>query len=219
FFYVGVQIMCWTFIIQYGTRIFMERGMSEIDAEVLSQRYNIAAMILFCCSRFICTFLLKFFNPGALLGTLAAAGMALTVWVIFGGGNPDAGAALTQMLEGHSGIATLGIYLKAAATIPGMSGLIAMVAISICMSLMFPTIYGIALRGLGDDAKLGAAGLIMAIGGGCLMPPLQGAIMDLPAFNLFGQALASVRVSFVLPLLCFAVITVYGWCQWRRKAC
>lgn len=47
FFYVGVQIMSWTFIIQYGTRIFMERGMSEIDAEVLSQKYNIAAMIIF----------------------------------------------------------------------------------------------------------------------------------------------------------------------------
>jgi FHS family L-fucose permease-like MFS transporter len=52
------------------------------------------------------------------------------------------------------------------------------------MSLMFPTIYGIALRGLGDDAKLGSAGLILAIGGGCLMPPLQGAIIDMPPFDL-----------------------------------
>lgn len=55
-----------------------------------------------------------------------------------------------------------------------MSGLMALVGASACMSLMFPTIYGIALEGLGDDAKLGAAGLIMAIGGGCLMPPIQG---------------------------------------------
>ena len=45
FFYVGVQIMCWTFIIQYGTRIFMEQGMAEKDAEIISQRYNIVAML------------------------------------------------------------------------------------------------------------------------------------------------------------------------------
>ena len=64
---------------------------------------------------------------------------------------------------------------------------------------------------MGDDAKLGAAGLIMAIGGGCLMPPLQGLIMDHSAFQIFGRELASVRASFVLPLLCFAVITIYGF--------
>ena len=47
FFYVGVQIMCWTFIIQYGTRIFVSQGMNEQAAEVLSQRYNIVAMAIF----------------------------------------------------------------------------------------------------------------------------------------------------------------------------
>ena len=51
FFYVGAQIMCWTFIIQYGTRLFMAQGMEEIDAEVLSQKYNIIAMVIFCISR------------------------------------------------------------------------------------------------------------------------------------------------------------------------
>ncbi|MGN1198925.1 MAG: L-fucose:H+ symporter permease, partial [Acetatifactor sp.] len=60
FFYVGVQIMCWTFIIQYGTSLFMGEGMGEAEAEVLSQRYNILAMVLFCSSRFICTFLMKY---------------------------------------------------------------------------------------------------------------------------------------------------------------
>ena len=64
FFYVGAQIMCWTFIIQYGTRLFMAQGMAEIDAEVLSQKYNIIAMVIFCISRFICTFILRYFNPG-----------------------------------------------------------------------------------------------------------------------------------------------------------
>jgi FHS family L-fucose permease-like MFS transporter len=82
------------------------------------------------------------------------------------------------------------------------------------MSLMFPTIYGIALDGLGDDAKLGSAGLILAIGGGCLMPPLQAAIIDLPPVNLGFMELASIRASFFLPFICFAVITFYGlWVQ------
>ena len=79
------------------------------------------------------------------------------------------------------------------------------------MSLMFPTIYGIALKGLGDDAKLGAAGLIMAIGGGSIMPPLQASIMDLNAFNLGIFTLSSTRTSFVLPLICFIVIAIYGF--------
>ena len=52
FFYVGVQIMCWTFIIQYGTPILMAEGMTEQAAEVMSQQYNIIAMVIFCCSRF-----------------------------------------------------------------------------------------------------------------------------------------------------------------------
>ena len=94
--------------------------------------------------------------------------------------------------------------------IQGMTGLYCLIGISACMSLMFPTIYGIALEGLRGDAKLGAAGLIFAIGGGCLMTPMQGAIMDMSAFNIGGMVLSSTRVSFFLPALCFVVIAVYG---------
>jgi FHS family L-fucose permease-like MFS transporter len=75
------------------------------------------------------------------------------------------------------------------------------------MSLMFPTIYGIALHGVGDDAKFGAAGLIMAILGGSVLPPLQAAIIDLG--EVF--AMPAVRFSFVLPLVCFIVIATYGY--------
>ena len=82
FFYVGVQIMCWTFIIQYGTRVLMADGMTEQAAEVASQRYNIIAMCIFCISRFVCTFLLRYLNTGRLLMALAIAGGILTVGVI-----------------------------------------------------------------------------------------------------------------------------------------
>lgn len=203
-FYVGVQIMVWTFIIQYAEKTL---GMQKADA----QFYNIIAMTIFVSSRFICTFLLKFFNSGKLLVTLALAALVFTGWAIFGGGNPDAGALLTQQLQGVSGAGALGVYLKALVTIPGMSGILALIAVSACMSLMYPTIYGIGLLGLGDDAKIGAAGLVMAIGGGCLMPPIQGWIMDLPALHFFGTELASVRASFFLPLFCFVVLVIYGW--------
>lgn len=174
FFYVGAQIMCWTFIIQYGTRIFTAQGMEEQAAEVLSQQYNIAAMAIFCVSRFICTFLMKYISAGRLLMILAIAGSVLTLGVI---GFQD------------------------------ITGLYCLVGVSACMSLMFPTIYGIALEGLGDDAKFGAAGLIMAILGGSVMPPLQAAIID--QGTLMG--LPAVNVSFVLPLICFLVIIVYGY--------
>jgi FHS family L-fucose permease-like MFS transporter len=170
-FYVGAQIMCWTFIIQYGEN---ELGLAKTTA----QMYNMIAMCIFVSSRFICTFLLKFFSPGGLLMSLAIGGFALVGGTIF---------------------------------IKGMVGLYCLVGVSACMSLMFPTIYGIALKGLGDDAKLGAAGLIMAIGGGCLMPPMQGWIMDRNAFNLGFMTLSSTRASFVLPLICFVIIAVYGF--------
>lgn len=174
FFYVGAQIMCWTFVIQYGTRVFMAEGMTEKAAEVLSQQYNIVAMVIFCCSRFCCTYLLRYVNAGRLLALLAAAGVLLTLGVI---------------------------------CFQGRLGLYCLVGVSGCMSLMFPTIYGIALEGLGDDAKFGAAGLIMAILGGSVLPPLQAAIIDCGTVG----AWPAVNVSFVLPLLCFLVVALYGW--------
>lgn len=174
FAYVGAQIMCWTFIIQYGTRVFMAEGMAEKAAEVLSQQYNIIAMVIFCSSRFICTYLLKYINPGRLLFFLAIAAT----------------------------IATAGVIV-----IDGRMGLYCLVAVSACMSLMFPTIYGIALEGMGEDAKFGAAGLIMAILGGSVLPPVQAMIID--QGTLMGWP--AVNLSFILPLICFLVVMYYGW--------
>lgn len=174
FFYVGAQIMCWTFIIQYGVRVFMAQGMEEQAAEVLSQRYNIVAMLIFCSSRFICTYLLKFFNPGKLLLALAVA----------------------------AGIFTIGVI-----TLHNIYGLYCLVAVSACMSLMFPTIYGISLEGLGEDAKFGAAGLIMAILGGSVLPPLQAMIIDY--HQIWGMP--AVNLSFILPLICFVVVAIFGY--------
>jgi len=177
-FYVGVQIMVWTFIIQYAVN---ELGLTAKSA----QGWNIAAMTIFVGSRFVCTYLLKFFNPGLLLANLAVLGGALVLGAIF---------------------------------LHGMPGLYCLVAVSACMSLMFPTIYGIALRGLGDDAKLGSAGLICAIGGGCLMPPLQALVMDGSGIAIGALSLTPTRASFFLPFICFVVIVVYGLRSSSRRS-
>jgi FHS family L-fucose permease-like MFS transporter len=92
--------------------------------------------------------------------------------------------------------------------IEGLIGLYFLVATSFFMSLMFPTIYGIALHGLNEeDSTLGAAGLVMAIVGGAIMPILQGSIIDLKSIGSF----AAVNISFLLPFLCFCIIAIYGY--------
>lgn len=165
-FYVAAQIMVWTFIIQYADNL----GINKATA----QNYNILAMTLFLCSRFVSTLLMKYVNSRKLLA-------------IFG-----VGAALC----------TLGTIF-----IVGVGGLYCLVGISAFMSLMFPTIYGIALENVEErDASLGAAFLVMAIVGGAIMPPLQGLIIDQGEI----ASLPAVNVSFVLPLICFVVVTLYG---------
>ena len=82
----------------------------------------------------------------------------------------------------------------------GMIAVTALVLISFFMSLQFPTIYGIALEGMTEDAKIGASGLIMAILGGALLTPLQGYVSD-----VFG-----VSVSYAVPLVCFVVVLCYS---------
>ena len=172
FFYVGAQITCWTFIIQYGTRVFMAEGMSEQAAEVMSQRYNIAAMVLFCLMRFVNIYLMKYVKPGKLMAFFAAVALLLLCGVILVGGR-------------------VGMYC--------------LVAVSACMSLMFPTIYGLALGGVQDDAEVGSAGLIMAILGGSVLPAMQAVIIDSPV-----QFMPSVNLSFIVPAICFVVVLLYG---------
>ena len=165
-FYVGAQIMCWTFIIQYADKL----GMPKAQA----QNYNILAMTIFLTSRFLCTYLMKFISSKKLLTLFAVAGIISILGVIF---------------------------------LNDIKGLYFLVATSAFMSLMFPTIYGLALHGLGNDTSLGAAGLVMAIVGGALMPPLQGWIVDLETVGNY----KAVNISFVLPLICFCVIMIYGY--------
>lgn len=172
-FYVGAQIMTWTFIIQYAEN---ELGIDKATA----QNFNIMAMVIFLCSRFICTFFLKYIAPSKLLLLLSAGAIIFTLGAIY---------------------------------IQSLTGLYSLVLVSACMSLMFPTIYGLALDGIGEDAKLGSAGLIFAIVGGVFMTRFQGQILDLDEF----MGTTATRGSFFLVVLCFVIIAVYGFIAMQHK--
>lgn len=171
--YVGAQIMCWTYIYHYAESI-------GLDSETAGY-YQFMAFVIFFLGRFICTFLLKYVNPGKLLMLLSLLAISFTLGTIF---------------------------------INGLFGLYSLVGISFCMSLMFPTIYGIALDGLHEEeSKIGAAGLVMAIVGGALMPTLQGLILDIGGDgyqDTLIMGVPEVNFSFVLPLVCFIFIAIYG---------
>ncbi len=172
-FYVGAQIMCWTYIYQYAENL----GINNQDAVY----YAYSALGIFLGGRFLCTYLLHYINSGKLLMILALMAVCCCLGAIF---------------------------------IEGMGGLYSLVLISFCASLMFPTIYGIALTGLGDDAKTASAFLVMAIVGGAFMPILQGLILDIGGIAYDDVRIAGVpevNFSFILPLVCFLIVAVYGY--------
>lgn len=170
FFYVGAQIGIWSFTIRI---VMQELSIAEAPASTI----YLISIIGFCLSRFVYTWLMKFFAPARLLLFGAALSMLCTSVVIFSAGS---GWLLVCFL----------------------------ILISSFMSLMFPTIYGLALEhvenpengGQPGDAKIGASGLIMAILGGAVLTPLQGLLSDT----------FSIHTSYVVPLVCFFVVLCYA---------
>nr|WP_296067019.1 L-fucose:H+ symporter permease [uncultured Actinoplanes sp.] len=164
---------------------------------VVAQFFNVAAQV---CTW---TYLIQYVQQ-ALGGSLQRGGFYLQIsllvflvsrfvmtWVI---GRVRATKALAVL-------AFLAVVLCVFAIVsPTMAGVLALVAVSFCLSLMFPTIYGVALKGLGPATKFGAAGLVMAIVGGAIMPLVQGSLVDS----------TSPAVSFVVPAACFAVVGLYA---------
>jgi len=178
-FYIGAQIMCWTFIFQYVDNLNASRPQDE---QLTATWYNMAAMITFLASRWLCTWLIKYISAPKLMFTFAIMGVAFCACTVF---------------------------------IGGLFGLYTLIGVSASMSLMFPTIYGIALKGMGDEAKLGSAGLVMAIVGGALIPPMQGLMLDMggPGFSdvaILGY-IPEVNFSFILPMCCLLVVVIYSY--------
>jgi L-fucose:H+ symporter permease len=171
-FYVGAQIMVWTYIYQYAEALGIDNA-SAVN-------FGYAALIVFLLGRWVCTVLLRYISSSKLLSVFALMAMLFTLGAIF---------------------------------LPDMLGLYSLVAISFAMSLMFPTIYGIALEGLGEDSKFAAAFLVMAIVGGAIMPTLQGMILDLGGsgysdIKILG--VSEVNFSFILPFMCFLIVWFFA---------
>ncbi len=178
-FYVGAQIMCWTFIYQYVDHL---NSVRPANAQLTAVWYNMAAMILFLIGRAGATFAMKYIIAAKLMFYYAIAGVLFT-----------AGAII----------------------LPGIAGLYSLILVSFAMSLMFPTIYGVALRNMGEEAKIGSAGLVMAIVGGALLPLIQASIIDIGgggfADRLFMGYIPEVNISFILPLICLSIVAIYSY--------
>ena len=195
FFYVGVQIAAWTWLNVYCQK---ELGVTPAQGAV----YYTIAITLFIVCRWVATFSMKYVNPADMMAVFAAAAVACCAGVMY---------LPTKILF------TVG-------SLPFSANVLCLVAMSGFMSLMFPTIYGIALGGLDQRAvKLGASGLIMAILGGAIITPWMASIIDSPGFwvnlvPMFDSAVdpnlhassASLRASFVVPAICFAVVFAYA---------
>ena len=170
FFYVGAQIGVWSFTIRI---VMQELGVLEAEAA----NVYLVAIVGFCVSRFLYTWLMRFFAPSKLLLFGSVLSLVCALVVVLAAGT---GWLLVTFL----------------------------VLVSVFMSLMFPTIYGLALEGVErpecggciGDAKIGASGLIMAILGGALLTPLQGMLSD--RFSIY--------ISFLVPVICFSVVLSYS---------
>ncbi|MGN0855724.1 MAG: L-fucose:H+ symporter permease [Kiritimatiellia bacterium] len=195
-FYVGVQIAAWTWMNVYCQK---ELGISAAKAA----SYYLIAISVFIVCRWAATFAMKYCSPAKLMALFAFLAILCTAGVMY---------LPTKIVFSVGGL-------------PFSYNVICLVLMSGCMSLMFPTIYGIALGGIDQRAhKLGAAGLIMAIVGGALLTPWMAKIIgdanstwcSLTGFfdptwdaNL-RLSQVSLRASFVVPAICFAVVLVYA---------
>ena len=196
FFYVGVQIAVWTWINAYCQQEF---GVKPDEAAF----YYLASIFLFVAMRWVATALMRHVNPALLLAGFALAAIVSTAGVMY----LPSDTLFTVM--GH----------------PVGWNALALVCVTGCMSLMFPTIYGMALGGLDPRAfRLGAAGLIMSILGGAIITPWMGAVAGsessawfalVPGFDAVRNmdlqiSCQSIRASFAVPAICFAVVFLYA---------
>ena len=196
FFYVGVQIAAWTWLNVYCQK---ELGVTPAQGAI----YYTIAISLFIACRWIATWLMKFFNPALMMAAFAGCAIICCVGVMY---LPTA-------------------ILFSIGSLQFSANILCLVAMSGFMSLMFPTIYGIALGGLDQRAlKLGASGLIMAILGGAIITPWMADIIGntgsfwcglVPGFDSAWDenlklSQMSLRASFVVPAICFAVVLAYA---------
>ena len=179
--------------------------------------FGLLAQILYVGAQIMCWTYIYQYAEGIGIDGVSAGYYQMAAFVLFTIGRAI-GTYLLRLM--NSGKLLMYFALSAMAFvlgtifINGSIGLYSLVGVSFCMSLMFPTIYGIALGNLTEDqSKVGSAGLVMAIVGGALLPKLQGNIIDFGGngvSDILILGVSEVNFSFLLPLLCFIYIAWYG---------
>lgn len=178
---------------------------------------GVLAQILYVGGQIMCWTYIYQYAEAIMIDSVTAGYYQMAAFILFTLGRAIGTYMLRFMSSGKllMYFALLAIACAAGVIIiEGVLGMYCLVGISFCMSLMFPTIYGIALEDLTEEqSKVGSAGLIMAIVGGALMPKLQGMIIDLGGNGVSDTQIlgvTEVNFSFILPLLCFVYIAWYG---------
>ena len=212
FFYVGAQIAVWSFVIRYAMQ---QLHLNEV---VASLGANASSANVINAFRSIEPVAGGFYNLCEALGlndllprTSEQAGatyyiMSLILFVIM----RFVCTGLMRFFKPRNILSTLAVMAVVCCIITiynkGVIGVYALMCISGCMSLMFPTIYGMGIAGLGDDTKLGGSGMVMAIAGAAVLTQMQAIISDM----------SNIKVAFWVPTIGFSIIAYYSFVVCRR---
>jgi FHS family L-fucose permease-like MFS transporter len=170
FFYVGAQVGTWSYFITYVQDYAHQ-------SEKVAGYFLTGTLIAFGVGRFASAWLMRYVNPGKLMGSYCVINIVLVA------------------------IAVLR---------PGWFGLWCVFLTSFFMSLMFPTIFALGLKGLGPNTKLGGSLLVMAIVGGAVLTPVMG---------LISEKTHSLALAYSVPLLAYVIIALYSfWGSHQRNA-
>lgn len=214
FFYVGAQIAVWSFVIRYAMQQLNFDGVlaalgnsasAEAVVDALRNVEPVAAGFYNCCEWLGLSDLLPRTAEQA-AATYYIMSLVLFVFLRF------VCTGMMKYVKAYKlliGLAILAVMCCLGAMFgKGSFGVYCLIGISGCMSLMFPTIYGFGLTGLGEDTKIGGAGMVMAIAGAAVLTQVQGIISD---------QTGSIMTAYIVPAVAFAVIAYYGYFVARKQ--
>lgn len=187
--------------------------------------YGVLSLVMYMGAQIMCwTYIYQYAEAIGIEATIAA-NYQLVAFILFTVGR-IIGTYLLKFLSSTRLLmyfAIAGVFCTLIAVfVSGVPGLYALTCISLFLSIMFPTIYGIALDGLKEEeSKIGAAGLVMAIVGGALLPQFQGMLIDLGGVGVDDikiLGVSEVNFSFILPAICFLIVVIYAKSMIKRVA-
>ncbi len=215
FFYVGAQIAVWSFVIRYVMQQL------DFDSVIAGLGANPSTDQIIAALRVVEPVAAGFYNVIEWMGMdallprtpeQAGATYYIISLVLFVIGRFLCTALMRFIKPRHilTGLAILAFLFSLIAIYDnGTAGIYALMGISGCMSLMFPTIYGMGIRGLGEDTKIGGAGMVMAIAGAAVLTQIQGIVSD---------QVGSIKFAYWVPALAFIVIAFYSAVISRKQA-